>query len=217
MMAYCKSIGLIGTDPTQGIKAPTVKTFGIATWSEDEIEQYRRAHPLGTNARLALELLIGTAQRRSDVVGMGRQHLHNGGAVLYVKQQKTRWEGEIALEPELAEALAALPLTNMTFLTTAWGAPFTAAGFGIRFRTWCNEAGLPKHCSAHGLRKAACRRLAEAGCTVHEIAAISGHISLAEVQCYTRAVDQARLARAARAKTGTKLAASPAEAAKNGS
>ena len=41
---------------------------------------------------------------------------------------------------------------------------------------------------------------------MHEIAAISGHISLAEVQRYTKAVNQARLARAAKAKTRTQIA-----------
>jgi hypothetical protein len=44
--------------------------------------------------------------------------------------------------------------------------------------------------SAHGLRKATCRRLAEAGCSANEIAAISGHTSLREVERYTKAADQ---------------------------
>jgi integrase len=60
----------------------------------------------------------------------------------------------------------------------------------------CNEAGLPKGTSAHGLRKAACR-LAEAGCSANVIAAISGHATLREVQRYTAAADQARMARSA--------------------
>jgi hypothetical protein len=47
------------------------------------------------------------------------------------------------------------------------------------------------------VRKAACRRLAETGCTAHQITAISGHLSLSEVQRYTKSVDQARLAREA--------------------
>jgi integrase len=67
------------------------------------------------------------------------------------------------------------------------------------FRKACNAAGLP-HCSAHGLRKAAARRLAEGGCTAHEIAAITGHASLREVARYTRAADQRNLAVAAMAK-----------------
>ena len=53
---------------------------------------------------------------------------------------------------------------------------------------------------AHGLRKAACRRLAEAGCSANEIMAISGHATLKELVRYTRAADQARLARNALAK-----------------
>jgi Phage integrase family len=57
-----------------------------------------------------------------------------------------------------------------------------------------------RHCSAHGLRKAAARRLAEAGCTEHEIAAITGHASLREVARYTKAADQKRLAAAAMGK-----------------
>jgi integrase len=63
------------------------------------------------------------------------------------------------------------------------------------FRRWCDEAKLPAACSVHGLRKAACRRLAEAGCSASEIAAISGHSTLSEVGRYTKAADQARLAR----------------------
>jgi len=42
-----------------------------------------------------------------------------------------------------------------------------------------------------------CRRLAEAGCSANEIAAISGHKTLREVQRYTDAVDQERMARVA--------------------
>jgi integrase len=81
-------------------------------------------------------------------------------------------------------------------LVTEFGAPFTAAGFGNWFRDRCNEAGL-KHCSFHGLRKAAATRLAEAGCTTEQIKAVTGHATLKEVGRYTKAADQARLARQA--------------------
>jgi integrase len=84
----------------------------------------------------------------------------------------------------------------MTFLTTSQGRPFTSAGFGNWFRDRCNEAGLPQ-CSAHGLRKAAATRLANAGCSSDQIRAITGHRSLSEVAHYTRSADQQRLARQA--------------------
>jgi integrase len=61
---------------------------------------------------------------------------------------------------------------------------------------------LPPRCTFHGLRKAALTRLADGGCTVHEIAAISGHKTLKEVERYTKGADQGRLARAAMERMG---------------
>ena len=57
------------------------------------------------------------------------------------------------------------------------------------------DAWLPYGCVLHGLRKAAARRLAEAGCTPHQVAAVTGHTSLSEVERYARAADQEKLAR----------------------
>ena len=168
---------------------PKAKSSGIHTWTEGEIEQFERHHPAGTRARLALALLLCTAQRTGDVVRMGRQHIRDGA--IAVRQNKT---GATLLIPIAEQLRKELPATTLTFLVTEWGKPFTPGGFGNWFRQRCREAGLP-HCSAHGLRKAACRRLAEAGCSAHEIAAISGHASLREVERYTKAADQIRLAR----------------------
>ena len=74
--------------------------------------------------------------------------------------------------------------------------PHTAAGFGNWFREQCDAAGL-KHCSAHGLRKAASRRLAEAGCTHEQIKSITGHLTDKEVSRYTAAANKRALARQA--------------------
>ncbi len=82
---------------------------------------------------------------------------------------------------------------------TAFGKPYTANDFGNAFREWCDEAGLP-HCASHGLRKAAARRLAEAGASAHEIASITGHESLREVERYTKAANRKKLAESASAK-----------------
>jgi integrase/recombinase XerD len=81
----------------------------------------------------------------------------------------------------------------LTFLITELGKPFAVAGFGNWFREQCDMANL-RHCAFHGLRKAASVRLAEAGCTPHEIAAITGHASLKEIVRYTATADRKRLA-----------------------
>ncbi len=119
--------------------------------------------------------------------------------VIHLTQRKTGAALCIPVHAELAAIIEAPPSDNLTFLVTRDSSPVADAGFGNLFREWCNEAGLPKQCSAHGPRKAACRRLAEAGCSAPEIMAISGHASLREVQRYCAAADQARMARSAMA------------------
>jgi integrase len=200
-MAHAVEVEFRKDDPTRDVKAIKVKSEGFHSWSEAEIEQFEARHPIGTNARLAFALLLFTGQRRSDVVVMGRQHVRDG--YIHVRQQKTGIELDIPIMPELQAIIGDTSKDNLTFLVTQFGRPFTVAGFGNWFRARCNEAGLP-HCSAHGLRKAASRRLAELGCTVHEVAAITGHASLREVQRYTKGADQRRLATSAIAKAKTR-------------
>jgi integrase len=189
---------LLRSDPTANIKLRKIEGDGFHTWSEDEIAQFEAHHPIGTKPRLALALLLYTAQRRSDVIRMGRQHIKDG--VLTVKQQKTGKPLAIPVHPELRTVLDATASEHLTFLVTATGKPYGGNAFSEQFRNWCDAAGLPKRCKPHGLRKAACRRLAEAGCSSNEIMTISGHVTMKELVRYTAAADQARLARNAMAK-----------------
>jgi integrase len=195
LMAFAVEEGWRTDNPSAGIKRIRARTQGFHTWDEMEIAAFERRHPVGSMARLAFALLLYTAQRRSDVICMGRQHIRDG--LLQVRQQKTGATLAIPLHPELAAIIAATPTTHLTLVTSNYGRPFTGPGFGNKMRQWCDEAGLPAHCAAHGLRKAACRRLAEAGCSANEIASISGHSTLTEVSRYTKAADQERMAREA--------------------
>jgi integrase len=193
LMQVAVEEGYRPNDPTIGIKRIKNRSDGFHTWIEQEIAQFEAQHPAGSKARLALGLLLYTAQRRSDIVRMGRQHVRNG--VVQVRQQKTGNMLAIPLLPALAAIIEATPSDHLTFLVTSFGKPFTAPGFGNWFRDQCDAAYLPKHCAAHGLRKAACRRLAEAGCSANVIASISGLTTLTEVARYTKAADQERMAR----------------------
>ena len=199
--------GQVPDNPTLGVTREKIKSSGYRTWSEGDIERYKRRHPLGTMARLVIELLLTTAARRGDVVKFGPQHVEDG-TITFEQHKKDGAEDTqviIPLHPDFCAALAAMPPSNVvrlspvtTFLTTSFGQPFkTAASFGNWFRDRCNEAGLPNGTSAHGLRKATARRLADLGCTAHQIAAVTGHATLAEVQRYTKAADRKRLAREA--------------------
>jgi integrase len=189
---------MLVADPTLGIRLPRTKSAGFHTWDERQIQQYEKTHPFGSKARLAFALALFTAQRRSDIVKMGRQHISNG--TLSVIQQKTGTPLRVPLHPALLAVLEATPSEHLTFLTTRSGQPYSGNDFSEQFRAWCDEAGLPKECTAHGLRKAACRRLAESGCSASEIMSISGHKTLAEVQRYVAEAEQERMARNAMAR-----------------
>lgn len=182
------------TDPARDVRKVKHKSDGFHSWTEAEIEQFEARFPIGTKERLAMALLLYTAQRRSDVVKMGRQHVKDG--FILVCQEKTDTRLEIPIHPRLREVLANTSVDSMTYLTTRTGAPYVKESFGNWFRAACKAVGLP-HCSSHGLRKAASRRLAEAGCTPHQIMAVTGHKSLKEVVTYTAAANQKRLAESA--------------------
>ena len=215
MMKHAVEAGLRADDPTRDVRAIRVKSDGFHSWSEVEIEQFEAWHEIGSRARLALALLLYTGQRRSDVVRMGRQHVRDG--FITVRQNKTGAVLEIPVIPELEAIISKTPSDNLTFLVTLYGRSFTVAGFSWWFRQQCDAAGL-HHCSAHGLRKAAARRLAEGGCTAHEIAAITGHASLREIVRYTKAADQKHLATAAmnKVKGGTSSGQPGSRLAKKG-
>ena len=176
LMQHAVTTGLCKTDPTQGVKLPKVKSDGIHAWSEIEIGQYEAHHAIGAKARLVLALALYTGQRRGDLVRMGRQHIRNGA--IEVRQEKTRAVLEIPLHAELVKIIELSTAGQLTLLTTKTGKPYAPNDLSDEFRGWCDAAGLPPECSLHGLRKAAARRLAEAGCSAHEIAAITGHRTL---------------------------------------
>ena len=189
--------GWVRSDPTRDIKQRAVKGDGFHTWTDGEIAQFEAYHPIGSKPRLAFALLLYTTQRRSDVVRMGRQHIRetDDGPALYVKQQKTGVELRFRFIPSWVRPSTPRRAHILTFLVTATGKPYGGNAFSEQFRNWCDAAGLPKRCKPHGLRKASCRRMAEAEYTANEIMAHSGHGTMKELVRYTKAADQARLAR----------------------
>lgn len=197
LMNFACDMGLRKDNPTHGLRGFKTKGDGFHSWTEAEISQFEARHPIGSKPRLALALALYTAQRRSDILRMGRQHI--AGGKIAVKQAKTGARLDLPVHPTLQAVLAETPRDNLTFLVNGWGRPFAPGSLTNWFRRACVEAGLP-HCSLHGLRKAAARRLAEAGCTAHQIAAMTGHTTLKEVEHYTKAAEQSRLAEQAQTK-----------------
>lgn len=189
---YAVKLEIIPSNPVQHAAKIKVPKGGFHTWTEEEIAQYQDKHLLGTKARLALEIMLWTLQRRGDATQFGPPNIR-GGRINY-QQGKTGKDLWLPVPPQLREAIDAMPAVGVkTFLVTEFGKPFSKAGFGNKMREWCDEAGLPQ-CTAHGLRKATARRLAELGISQQGIKASGGWSNDAEVRVYTDEADQARMA-----------------------
>ena len=78
-------------------------------------------------------------------------------------------------------------------LTTQTARPFGGSNFRTHFGRAMRAAGL-SGLTFHGLRYTAAARLAEAGCSLEQIAAVTGHKSLGMIEKYSRDADQKRLA-----------------------
>jgi integrase len=205
LMEYAKRLGYCETNPCDGVKCKVPTSQGHACWLEDQLAQFEAFHPIGSRARLAFGLAIYTGQRRQDLVRMGRQHIKDG--VMTVRQLKRtggRDEGvtvHIPVHPELAKIISASNVSDrMTFLVTDTGRQYAEEYFTNWFAGECAKAGLSKGLTVHGLRKAFCVRMVHAGCKPHEIAALSGHLTLKEIERYTKAYDRERAGAAGMAK-----------------
>ena len=171
---------------------------GYHTWTLEEVRQFEKRHPVGAKARLALALLLFTGQRRSDITRLGRQHIRDGKITLTQFKGRNRKPKRLVLPmlPVLQQIIDASPCGDLTFLVNDLGRPFADAGFGNKFRVWCDQAGL-HHCAAHGLRKAGATIAANNGATAHQLMAMFGWSTLKMAEEYTRKADQEKLARAA--------------------
>lgn len=197
--AFARKLGWITTNPvddSQTVKvAPGERSSGFYTWTETDIATYRAHWPQGTKQRLAMELMLWTDQRKVDAIHLGRQHIKAGKFA--IRQTKTGKLLHLPIAPQLAAAIDAMPANDAPcFLVTEWGKPFSVKGFGGWFREQCNAAGLPR-CTAHGLRKATMRRMAELEMPNKTMKSVSGHSKDDEVARYTEAADQERLAEGA--------------------
>ena len=177
-------------------------------WTDSQADSALNALP--EPLRRVIYLGVYTSQRRADLIAMKWTDI--AGGFLRVTQLKTGMEVVMPLHPVLAgemkawraEATRRQANGDELVLTTAKGLPWTGQGLSQAMTRALRKIGI-FGINIHGLRKLAAVRLAEAGCTTHEIAAITGHKTLAEVQRYTDKADRTRLATAAvlRLKTGT--------------
>lgn len=192
LLSWALDRGWIEYSPLAGAKA--LDGGHLKAWTEAEVvaavlrlpEAYRRVVVLGMH----------TGQRRGDMVRL--TWAAYDGATIRLRQGKTGALMAIPVHPDLRRELDAWKAERVSpfVLTAPRGRPWTAPHLTREMGKLLKAMDLPG-INVHGLRKLAATRLADAGCSPHEIAAITGHRSLSMVQLYTASADQERLAGAA--------------------
>lgn len=165
---------------------------GFHPWEEADIAAYRKRWPLGTRARLAMELMLWTGARRGDAHLMPPS---TNGRFRW-KAAKTGKMVEMTVAPQLQAAIDAMPEGSIgkdTLIVTDFGKPFSGAGFGNWFGDRCKDAGLTNR-SAHGLRKALARRAAMRNVSQQGLKALGQWENDEEVRTYTESVNRNTLA-----------------------
>lgn len=144
--------------------------------------------------RLAVHLLLYTGQRIGDVMRMRWSDIREGR--IFVTQQKTGKELWIPLHSRLVAELERTPKRGLFIITNEHGGPMSDQV--VRREIKALGAVVP-----HGLRKNAVNALLEAGCTVAEVAAITGQ-SFRIVERYAAQINQRAMGDAAILKLETR-------------
>lgn len=190
VFAFAKDSGWLEENPAVSVAMKKPKGDGYHTWTVEEVEKFQATHPVGTQARLALDIMLYTGLRRSDAIILGRQHVRNGH--IHIKAIKNSADIDVPILPPLAASIEATKTGDMVFLMNTRGRPWKNISFGYWFAARCDEAGVPGR--AHGLRKAGATLAANNGATPFELMAMYGWSSTKVAEIYTQKADRLRLA-----------------------
>lgn len=183
----------IDADPTAGVKAMKTKTDGFPAWTAEDVKKFCKKYAIGTRERLALELLLHSGLRRSDLVVAGRQHMN--GNIFSLRPFKGRDQRELVVTVEFPQSLmdiiAATATGDLAFIVGEQGRPYTPESFTNWSRDVCRDAGILK--SAHGVRKLSATLSANGGATEYELMSQYGWTTLRQAEIYTKGAERKKL------------------------
>lgn len=142
---------------------------------------------------------LWTTLRLGDVLKLSRANFDGVG--FDVTHSKTSEQGYIPAAPALRRYLSTLPRDRLLWVVDEAGRAVASRRFSKAMREALDSLGYPE-LSFHGLRGTTATALAEAGASDQEIAAITGHRSVAMVRRYTESARQKVLAGRAIGKLG---------------
>jgi integrase len=174
VLSFAKDRGMISVNIAERGGRLYRSTRRDRTWSDADVAAFEATAP--PHMHLAIQLALWTGQRKGDLLRISWRDFD--GTNLRFTQTKTKARVLVPVGP-WADVLSS-QRGNGTILTNSRGRAWTSDGFNTSWRKWCAKAGIAD-LTFHDLRGTAITRMALAGCTVPEIAAVTGH-SLKDVE-----------------------------------
>jgi integrase len=190
VMRYARNQGWVLYNPAGGmINLP--QSTPHKRWTDEEINLFMKdaSEPL----RLAITLALYTGQRRGDLVKM--RWSDYDGETIHIIQQKTGKELFIVVHPVLRAALDKAGRVGPYLLRNHRNEPWCGQSLHQAVSRHAKKIGLNDR-TLHGLRKSTASKLAELGCTPHQIMAVTGH-SMKEANNYSREANRKILSKQA--------------------
>lgn len=177
------------------VKVGRLAVGEYARW-DDAAVAYALEH-LPARFRKPIILALYTGQRSGDVLAM--KWSDYDGAGIQVAQQKTGVRLWVPCHSALRAALEEWKRdrASLYIVTDSYGQPYKAKAFHSIFSREIRQHPALNGLVFHGLRKTAAAKMAEAGCSPHEIAAITGHKTMQMILHYTSQAEQRSRATAA--------------------
>ncbi|MBX5154592.1 tyrosine-type recombinase/integrase [Rhizobium lentis] len=171
-------------------------TDGHETATPDDIAKFIEHHGTASKAVLYIAIQMYTGLRVSDLAVLGPQHRRRDAFKLrlFKNRNRTPVDIEITIHPILEAVLATHKVTDLTYLVTEFGKPFSVKGLGNRISDWWRQAGMP-HLTSHSVRKGLATDVAHNEATDSMLEAMFGWKDSKTSKIYTRNAERARLAR----------------------
>jgi integrase len=172
LMSFAVDNGIIDRNPCERGGRLYSADRNEKIWTEEHLVRlFAVASPEIT---AVVTFALWTGQRQSDCLTARWTALE--GTRIRVNQAKGGRPLALPLGAPLAAVIAGLPRTQAsTILTTSRGSAWTSDGLRASFRKAVARAGITDDLHFHDLRGTAVTRMALAGCTALQIAAVTGH------------------------------------------
>ena len=170
ILSWAKDRGRIPTNPLERPGRLYSGNRAESVWEDAEVEALLAK--ASAAVRLPVLLALNTGQREGDLLRLTWSAYD--GQVIRLRQSKGGRHVRVPVTADLKAALDATRRVAVTICATSRKQSWTSDGFRASFTKAKEAAGITGR-TFHDLRGTAVTRLALAGCTVPEIATITGH------------------------------------------